>query len=82
MASDIYWFSADSRDRVVAKTVINRDGSVTRYQFTVPDNPHAGHGHAVWNTIEKFLKDHPEEADWERKANHPDSINRKWKGNG
>jgi len=80
--SDIYWFSADSRGRVIAKTEIKPNGQVIRYPFTIPDDINSGHGHQIYNTLEDFIRNHPDEANWERKANHPDSINRKWKGPG
>jgi len=77
-----YWFSADSRGRAVAKTEIHSDGTVHRFEYTVPDRIHEGHGHQKYNSIQEFIRKHPDEADWERRVDHPDSINRKWKGQG
>ena len=79
---DNYWFSADSQGRVIAKTEIHHDGTVHRFTYTVPDKIHEGHGHQKWLSVQDFIKSHPEDYDWQRKIDHPDSINRKWKGHG
>lgn len=78
--NDNYWFSANSRGQVVAKTEIHADGTVHRYEYSIPDDIHAGHGHQRYNSLQDFIRNHPEDADWERKRE--DSLNRRWKGQG
>lgn len=74
------WFSADIESGdVVAKTDIKDDGTVRRYEYTEPGNIRAGHGDKSYKSYEDFLDDHP---DYIRDKDDPESINRRWFGNG
>jgi hypothetical protein len=79
MENDSYWFSADFQGRVIAKTQINSDGSIDRFEYTIPDKIHEGHGHKHYKTFRDFENDYPE---WEREADDAKSIRRHWAGNG
>lgn len=74
------WFSADDETgEVVAKTDIKDDGTIRRYEYTHPDRIKDGHGDKQYDSYEDFLKDNPS---YNRSKNDPDSINRRWYGNG
>lgn len=73
------WFSANEEGEVVAKTEVKDDGTVHRYDYTVPDQIQYGHGHTEYENMEEFIKDNPR---YVRSKNDPRSYNRSWKGNG
>ena len=58
--SNNFWFSADvDTGDVVAKTEIQTDGTVNRYEYTQPDNIKEGHGDTVYNSYRDFENDNP-----------------------
>lgn len=73
------WFSANEDGEVVAKTDIKDDGTVRRYDYTVPDDIKQGHGDTWYESVENFLEDKPTGS---RSKDAPDSIKRRWYGNG
>lgn len=74
------WFSADvNTGEVVAKTDMKSDGSVRRYDYTVPDQIDKGHGDKKYDNLDDFLNDNPS---YTRDKNAKKSINRRWKGPG
>ena len=82
MSGRTEWFSYDiDTGDVVAKTRINDDGSINRYEYTKPDNIREGHGDTVYDTYEDFVNDNPNK-DLSRDKNDEASIYRYWAGNG
>ena len=80
MGDKCEWFSCDvDTGEVVAKTEINEDGSVNRYEYTVPDNIKEGHGDKYYESYEDFINDNPS---FERDKKDEESIYRYWAGNG
>ena len=74
MGDKCEWFSCDvDTGEVVAKTEINDDGSVNRYEYTVPDNIKEGHGDKSYESYEDFINDNPS---FERDKNDEESIYR------
>ena len=73
------WFSADEDGEVVAKTDVHEDGTVNRYEYTVPDDISKGHGDKWYNSMEDFINDNEIGS---RDKNASESINRPWHGNG
>lgn len=74
------WFSADvNTGDVVAKTEIKADGTVRRYPYTVPDKIKEGHGDEAYDSLDDFMKGQPS---FKRDKDDPDSINRRWYGQG
>lgn len=80
------YFSCDvDTGKVVAKTDIRSDGTVGRYTYTSPDYIQGGHGHEEYESVDDFLREmnkDKSEPQWKRDKDDPDSINRRWKGNG
>lgn len=76
------WFSSDDDGNVIAKTEVQSDGSVDRYDYTKADDISAGHGHKKWKSMDSYLHDdeHPDRKF--RDKNDPESINRRWRGPG
>lgn len=72
------WFSSDDDGNVIAKTEVQSDGSVDRYDYTKADDISAGHGHQEWGSMENYLQD--EKPDWQRSKNSKNSQNRRWRG--
>ena len=73
------WFSANEDGEVVAKTDVQSNGAVNRYEYTVPDHIEKGHGDIRYDSMEDFLNDNPSRV---RDKDDPDSIDRRWEGNG
>ena len=73
------WFSANEDGEVVAKTDVQDTGRVDRYPYTKPDDITAGHGHTIYDDMDKFLKD---ESRWSRDKDDDESIERHWSGPG
>ena len=74
------WFSADvDTGEIIAKTDIKEDGTIRRYEYTVPDKIKEGHGDKKYDSLEDFIKDNPS---FDRDKNDPDSIKRRWYGPG
>lgn len=73
------WFSANEDGEVVAKTDVQDDGTVNRYDYTVPDHIEEGHGDKWYKNMDDFMDDKPLGS---RDKNDPSSINRSWKGPG
>lgn len=76
------WFSCDEdTGEVVAKTDVQNDGAVNRYEYTKSDDIKAGHGDTRYDSMDDFLNDKPD-IDTSRDKNDPSSIDRPWFGNG
>ena len=73
------WFSANEDGEVVAKTDVQKNGAVNRYEYTEPDHIEKGHGDIRYDSMEDFLNDNPSRV---RDKDDPDSIDRRWEGNG
>lgn len=73
------WFSANEDGEVVAKTDVQEDGAVNRYEYTMPDHIEKGHGDTRYDSMEDFINDI---SSWSRDKNDPESVDRHWKGNG
>ena len=79
---DNYWFSCDvDTGEVVAKTAIQDDGTINRYEYTKPDDIKAGHGDIVYDSYDDFVNDNPNE-ELSRSKDDESSIYRFWSGNG
>ena len=76
------WFSSDDDGNVIAKTEVQSDGSVDRYNYTKADDISAGHSHEKWKSMDSYLHDdeHPDRKF--RDKNDSESINRRWRGPG
>lgn len=80
MSKGCGYFSYDiETGDVVAKTVIHEDGSVNRYEYTVPDDIKGGHGDTWYDSYQDFVNDEPAGS---RDKDDSESINRSWYGNG
>lgn len=73
------WFVADEDDKVIAKVDVHSDGKVHEYRYTEPDHIEKGHGDIRYDSMEDFLNDNPSRV---RDKDDPDSIDRRWEGNG
>ena len=74
------WFSCDEdTGEVVAKTDVQEDGTVNRYDYTVPDKIKEGHGDKWYKDMDKFLEDEPSGS---RDKDDEESKDRPWYGNG
>lgn len=80
MSDKCSWFSSDvDTGDVVAKTIINGNGTVNRYEYTKSDNIKEGHGHKWYDSVDDFMNDNPSGS---RDKNSEDSVYRYWSGNG
>jgi hypothetical protein len=77
--SSYSWFSANENGEVVAKTDVQKNGAINRYEYTVPDHIEKGHGDTRYDSMEDFINEKPS---WSRDKNDAESIERHWKGNG
>ena len=73
------WFSSNEEGKVVAKTDVHEDGTINRYEYTVPDDISKGHGDTWYNNMEDFIND--KEAG-SRSKDAEESLNREWKAKG
>ena len=81
MARDIWgnWDIDNPDDDLVGMTERKDDGSYRQYIYTVPGDPHQGHGDRAYSSYDDYRDDNPS---FVRDPNTSRSKSSKWHGNG